>query len=342
METLVDDVGSFPLPSRMSRQAYAKAYVKARKLIAEGKNIVTDESLRETFVTPMVDSFKKKIASGLDVTTYPQHFDMYEQFTAVIGKAMESGSYLVSEKDAVIPEVVVIEKESKRLCREIGERIRLRVCITGPLELYLRMVGTTLYEDVLLMFAETVRRFARNSLINSKYLKTDVLSIDEPSLGFRDISGNWQTVLSGLEKAFDFAGVVRQIHLHSAGRITDLLGVRNVDVLSFEFGGSPKNIESVTKQALDRADKGLRVGIARTDWDAIAAERRDSGGPKRFEMESMVESRAAIRKRYEIAKLKYGERLVYAGPDCGLGGWPTQQTACLLLRRTVEAVKSCE
>jgi methionine synthase II (cobalamin-independent) len=47
-----------------------------------------------------------------------------------------------------------------------------------------------------------------------------------------------------------------------------------------------------------------------------------------------------MRKRYATAKKKYGDRMTFSGPDCGLGGWPTQEAAELLLKRTVNAVKS--
>jgi methionine synthase II (cobalamin-independent) len=47
-----------------------------------------------------------------------------------------------------------------------------------------------------------------------------------------------------------------------------------------------------------------------------------------------------IRKRFVVVREKYGDRLAFAGPDCGLGGWPTQDAAQLVLKRTVSAVKS--
>jgi methionine synthase II (cobalamin-independent) len=31
--------------------------------------------------------------------------------------------------------------------------------------------------------------------------------------------------------------------------------------------------------------------------------------------------------------------MTFTGPDCGLGGWPSQEAASLLLTRTVDAVK---
>jgi 5-methyltetrahydropteroyltriglutamate--homocysteine methyltransferase len=56
--------------------------------------------------------------------------------------------------------------------------------------------------------------------------------------------------------------------------------------------------------------------------------------------EQLVEGEEVIKKRYVSAKEKFGERMTFTGPDCGLGSWPSQEAAHLLLERTVKAVKS--
>lgn len=338
MGVLVDDVGSFPLPAWIDREQFNGAYVQAREAICTGKSIKKDELLLKNFYQVVIDSFRKKCATGLDVVNYPQHYDMHRQITDLIYKAMDNGTYLIDEKCAVIPEVHVIDGEAKTLYEEFGKRIPLRVCITGPMELYLKVMGTIPHKDVLMTFAESVRRFARNSILDSKHARTEVISLDEPSFGFQDISADKDVILDVLEKAFDFAGVTKQIHLHSSSRLSDILGVRNLDVLSFEFGASPKNVEGCSKKMVEEADKRLRVGIARTDVDAIAAELRDRGFAKP-ETEQMAEHEEVIRKRFLIAKKKYGDSMAFTGPDCGLGGWPTQESAQLLLKRTVDAVR---
>ncbi|MDH5734442.1 MAG: hypothetical protein OEY88_11785 [Candidatus Bathyarchaeota archaeon] len=338
MNILIDDIGSFPLPPNISRRLFNKAYVLARDAIINGRNIKKDEFLLNNFYQVIIDSFRKKLNAGLDVVNYPQHYDMHKQFADVVHNAMDKGTYIVDEKNAVIPEIYVIGEEAKRLYRETGSKVSLRVCVTGPLELYLKEIGTTPYKDVLLMFAETVRLFAENSILNSKYVTTEVIALDEPSFGFQDISADTDTLLDVLEKAFDFKGVIRHIHLHSPSRVRDILDVKNLDVLSFEYAASPKNIESVSKNMLDSADKQIRVGISRTDIDSIIAELCDKGITKPT-AEQLVESEGAIRKRFINAKEKYGEMMTFAGPDCGLGGWSTQEAAQLLLKRTVSAVK---
>ncbi|MEM3623158.1 MAG: hypothetical protein QXZ02_03595 [Candidatus Bathyarchaeia archaeon] len=338
MNTLIDDVGSFPLPQSIDRKLFDKAYVLAREAITNGKDIKKDEFLLNNFHNVIMESFKKKLETGLDIVNYPQHYDMHKQFTETIREAMNRGTYVVDEKNAIIPEVHVIKEESERLCKEIGKKISLRICVTGPMELYLKMVGVVPYKEVLLMFAETVRRFAKNSILNSKYVKTEVVSLDEPSFGFQEVTADKDTILEVLEKAFAFSGVIKQIHLHSSSRVADLIEVKNLNVLSFEYAASPKNIEAVSKKMLEKADKQIRVGISRTDINSITAELYEKGITKP-NMEQLVENEEAIRKRFLTAKEKYGETMTFTGPDCGLGGWPTQETAQLLLKITVKAVK---
>jgi len=338
MDTVVDDVGSFPLPFHVDGKLFNKAYVLAREAIIDGKDIRRDGFLLNNFYQVVIDSFKKKFDAGLDVVNYPQHYDMHEQFAEAIHKAMDKGTYVVDEKVAVIPEVHVIGQEAKRFSEEVGKKVSLRVCVTGPMELYLREIGTSPYKDILLMFAETARRFAKNSILDSKYVKTEAVSLDEPSFGFQDISADRDTILEVLEKAFDFDGAVKQMHLHSASRVEQILDVKNLDVLSFEYASSPRNIESLSKNMLEKADKHIRVGISRTDINSIMSELYDKGLTQPS-AEQIVESEETICKRFLSAREKYGDRMTFTGPDCGLGGWPTQDSAQLLLKKTVNAVK---
>lgn len=341
MDVLVDDVGSFPLPSGISRELFDRAYTQARQAILHGRDMKQDRFVFDNFHQVVVNSFKMKCASGLDVVNYPQHYDMNKHVTDAVYETMDRGSYAVDWKDAITPEVLVIRDEAKEISEELDRKILLRASIVGPMEAYLKVVGTVPQEDVLLMFAETVRRFAQNAILNTRYVSTEVVSLDEPSFGFQEIAASRDMIKAVLERACDFSGVTKQIHLHSSSRTADLLDVKNLDVLSFEFAASPKNIDSLSRSMLDRADKHVRVGIARTDIDAITAELHDKGIARPVP-EQLVESEDVIRRRFMVAEKKYGNRMTFTGPDCGLGGWPTQESAQLLLKRTVDAVRKAE
>ena len=339
METLVDDIGSFPLPARIKKEQYAKAYEQARELIIKKQDPFKDEFVEKNFCTIVVESFRKKISTGIDVVNFPQHYSGIKQVGDAVHEAMNKGSFVVDQEKAFLPELYVLNQEAKRINEEYGKKIELRVSIFGPIEQYLAEVGATAYPDVLDGFAQTINHFAKNSILNNKYIETKVVSIDEPSLGHSSFSGTPELVRETLEKAYDFQGPTKQIHLHFASGIHDLLNVKGIDVLSFEYAASPKNIDAIPKSVLEKADKQIRVGIARTDIDSIWAELYEKGITQPS-AEELVENVNKIKKRYKFAKEKYGERMTFTGPDCGLGGWPSQEAATLLLKRTVEAVKT--
>ena len=338
MDTLVDDIGSFPLPTNITRETYAKAYELAREAILKNADLTKDDFLRENFYKVVLDSFKNKLATGLDVVNFPQHYSGIKQVGDAIHMAMEKGSFVVDKERAFLPEIYVLNQEAKYLSEEIGKKIQLRVSIFGPIEQYLAEVGATAFPDVLDGFAQTINRFAKNSILNNKYIETKVISIDEPSLGHSSFSGTPSLIRETLEKACNFQGPIKQIHLHFSSGLHDLLTVKGLDVLSFEYAASPKNIEDVPKSILEKADKQIRVGVTRTDIDAIWAELYERGFTKPSN-EQLADSVEVIMKRYQIAKEKYGDSMTFTGPDCGLGGWPSQEAAQLLLKRTVEAVK---
>jgi 5-methyltetrahydropteroyltriglutamate--homocysteine methyltransferase len=339
MDTLVDDIGSFPLPSGVNREIFAKAYLQTREAIINGKDPTADEFLQQNFCQIVIDSFRRKIACGLDVVNFPQQFSGLRQVGDAVHEAMEKGSFVVDYEKAVLPEIYVINKNAKTLSEEFGKKIHLRVSIFGPIEQYLHEVGATAYPDVLEGFAKTINRYAKNAILNSKYIETKVISIDEPSLGHINLTATPELVIDTLQDAYDFQGPTKQIHLHFTTEINNLLNVHGLDVLSFEYAASPKNIDAVPKSILEKADKQIRVGIARTDIDAIWAELYEKGFNKPTN-EQLVEPEETIRSRYKFAKAKYGERMTFTGPDCGLGSWPNQDAAELLLKRTAEVVKS--
>lgn len=337
MALLVDDIGSFPLPNGVNRENFSAAYHAARETL-KNRQPIEDPLVQKNFSEVILESFRKKLQTGLDVVNYPQHFDGIKQVGEVLQKAMANGTFVVEDQDAFLPEVRVIEQAAKSLSEEFGKQILLRVSLFGPLEQYLQEVGVTAYLDVMDGMAETIRRFAKNSVLNNKYIKTEVVSIDEPSFGYLNINAETDELCSVLEKAFNFQGATRQIHLHSATRLPDLMCVQNLDVVTFEYAASPKNIEGVSKQMLSAADKQVRVGVARTDIDSLTAELYEHGNTKPA-AEDLVDSFEDIQKRFLFAKEKFGDLLTFSGPDCGLGGWPSQESAQLLLQRTVQAIK---
>ncbi|MDR2708332.1 MAG: hypothetical protein LBB87_06295 [Nitrososphaerota archaeon] len=339
MYPLIDDVGSFPLPKGVNRETFAQAYLKTREAIINNQDPINDEFLQKNFCQIVKDSFRKKLTCGIDVVTFPQQFNGLRQIGDAIHEVMTQGSFIVDPAKAILPEVYVLNRYAKELSEEFNKKILLRICLFGPLEQYIHEIGTTVYPDVLEGFAETINNFAKNAILNNKHIETKAISIDEPSYGHTNLTTTTDIIIKTLQKAYDFQGPTRQIHLHSTSGIRDLTNVKNLDVLSFEYASSPKNINDIPKKLLEETNKQIRVGITRTDIDALWAEAYEKGIEKPA-AEQLVESVETIRKRYITAKEKYGETFTFTGPDCGLGSWSDQDVAALVLKRTVEAVKS--
>src|SRR4030065_2149795 len=199
METLVDDIGSFPLPSEIKRENFSRAYALAREAYEKGACIRDDAFLWENFGKVTFAEFKQKCLTGLDVVNYPQQYDGMKQVSDVVHKAMEKGTFLVDERDAFLPEVQLIKEEANSLSEELGGKIRLRVSLFGPMEQYLKELGTVAYDDILDNYAETIRRFAKSSVLDTNYVKTEAICLEEPSLGFLNIDASKEKLVKVFE-----------------------------------------------------------------------------------------------------------------------------------------------
>lgn len=335
---LVDDIGSYPLKD-VSRGLFNRAYQQAREMLGRGEELVNDPIVFENFYKPMAASFSSKLASGIDVVTYPQHYDMHKQFLEPIEKHQKE-PFVIDAKYAVVPELYVVAREAKRVYEETGKSTRLRVCVTGAIELYTRTsFGYHVYPEILMNIAESVNVFLRNSMLREPWISTDVVSIDEPSLGYADLLNvEKEDLIEALERSIRGINATVQIHLHGLAASDIPLPVVGLDVLTVESAASPEQLRLISKKDLEAHDKYIRAGITRTNIDSIIPEWLEKGIKPTDEQ--LVDGLATIRSRYENALKVFGDRLAFAGPDCGLGSWPTQEVAQLLLRRTAAAVKA--
>ena len=332
----VDDIGSFPLPKDVKKEEFSKEYFK------NYEKVLNNEEPDEIFKKAVFSSMEYKTKAGLDYVTYPQHFDMHKQFLEPILK-YQVEPYVIDEKKAIIPEVFVLEEFSKRFYEEHGEPLKLRVCVTGALELYLRTeFGNYIYPEVLLNISESVNRFLKNSSIDKKYLKAEVFSIDEPSLGLADVMNlEKETLIKALDKSVESVKNKNvQIHLHSLKMADIVLECKNIKIITGEFAATPVNAELIKKEDLERYDKFLRAGITRTNIDAIIGEFVEKG--VKYTENDLIDGKETIKKRFRNLLKRFGDRIIFAGPDCGLGSWPSQGVAYELLKRTVEAVREVE
>ncbi len=338
MAILVDDVGSFPL-AKEAKKKLAEVYRAAQRACAEGRDLTQDARLYEHFYKPVAASLEHKINSGIDVVNYPQHYDMHAQFLDAVNEHAKE-PYLIESKHAVIPELFVVEREAKKYYEASGRKLRLKVCVTGALELYLKTeFGFYVYEEVLDSLAKSVNAFLKNSLLNTKYVETTAVAIDEPSLGFADLLNvSRDSLIAALEKSISGVKARVQIHMHSMKAVDIPLAAQGIEIIGAEFAATPQNIEMISKKQLEKYDKFLRAGITRTNFDTLLGEQIGAGAQPT--PEQLVESEEIIRTRFEKIRGIFGERIAFAGPDCGLGSWGSPRAAQLLLERTVSAIKS--
>jgi len=332
---IFDDIGSYPLPAGMSRDKLPKG---------------------DPYLELVKDALVQKIEAGVERPTYPQFRDMIRMFMEPIEDPARSESpYLVRMESARILELEALEALGKKIeregdgeGREKGERLQARVCVTGPVELYLARFGATEYADILENLAQSVARFIDMAL-KARYFEVAVVSIDEPSLG---ISPN--VIFSGdqISEALEIAArpcakIDCEVHLHSPLMAELCSSVPGINVIGVESAGNPDYLKLVDRKTLEENDAFIRAGIARTDINALVARLNDRletnlwRDPDRLEREVFAaESAELMERRLAEACRLFGDRVRYAGPDCGLGSWPSQRMAARCLSSSAKAITS--
>jgi 5-methyltetrahydropteroyltriglutamate--homocysteine methyltransferase len=337
-----DDVGSFPLPDYIDGEKFKEFYWNAYKGVINGANIFENRGIYNFFIHPFLQSFQLKLNAGVEIINYPQHMDMYTQFLKPIND-YELQPSLIDPKKAWIPELLVLENFSKDYYERYHKPLEIKTCITGPIELYIKKLGFTIYPDIALNFAKSLNSFLKNSIKETKYLISKVIAIDEPSFGYVDMFNiQDDEIISTFEKTVESIKGMVQIHLHTLSKYHIPIQADKIDVLTCEYASDHSNI--IPKKELDLYDKFIRVGITRTNINSILAEKLDAGTHyddlKTFQgTMSLIDSKEFIKSNLVKAIEHYGERLKFIGPDCGLKGWNPPQVAYELLYRTYNVIK---
>lgn len=310
---LFDDIGSFPLPLGIKRE-WAEKNFQSKEY---------EEMVQRAFL------MKEKF---VEVPNYPQFRDMVKMFLEPIKNPdFQDDAYLISEREAKIPEVEFVEKMKIE---------KLRVCITGVFELYYREFGGVIYEDLLENIAESVYRFAKNTM---KYKNVVCLSFDEPSLG---VVPDLQPSKELVERTYDFKlNVDTQVHLHEPVFYTHFENT-GIGIIGIESASNPTKLNAIDPEILESADKKLRVGVARTDIDCMLSEFNERHGVNAWKNEDLsllaieeFEPPNNILERIKTAKERFGDLISYIGPDCGLFSFPSQKVALKLLENIQKAKK---
>ncbi len=343
MSFIFDDIGSWPLPETEILESDGLENLR-RKLLLQSCNQET------SYIERIEKAMRQKIDSGIECPTYPQFLDMNEQFLVCMRDSSfyeHENPYTVKNSAAKIPELNMIEEASEYFYKSQKKKLPLRVCITGPVELAFNEFGTYIDSELLINISKSVNRFVLNSQKGGKHFFVRVISIDEPSVGLVDFQINRGIILEAWNIATKGCKVDVQIHLHSPVEYRTACQVDNVNVIGVETAANPDNLFIIEKKSLEDYDKFLRVGISRTDIDNMAAEYRKQTGIEVYEdpngllkMLDRKEHPQVIQKRLEKAYERFGIRIRYVGPDCGLGGFRSTENAMKLLRNTAAGIET--
>lgn len=353
------DVGSFPLDADL--QQYLRG---AFDLEVNAGRIQTNSA--QYFIDAHNETFRAKVeAMGpeLAVTSYAQCRGMIDQFllpvirqastslgiqrelptgfgeiskeeAQTVAIAIATGKNTLSAEKVVFPEIIALEHGAQELSENLGvDRISYKACITGPLELSLnlqRIAGLPRTYDEKLMnyFTEVVKAFFENSIVKTKYLTPEIISLDDPTFGleglgdfFTDTASDpkLEHLISCWNEIYNIvpSDCYRGLHLHSSP--FEQVFHANWNLLEAHVG------VFVNRQWLENYDKFVRAAVVRTDGPTInqesdvkAAWQDIYAGNYEPYLQPVEEMEKHLKSTIDL----YGmERVPFYGPECGLGPW---------------------
>ncbi|MDV0445305.1 hypothetical protein MmiAt1_08760 [Methanimicrococcus sp. At1] len=335
-EILFDDIGSFPLPPDASKTALSEAAFN------RDNNALLFPVLNE------ISEFKAK--AGVQIPNYSQVRDMNEQFLRpILDENCCIGPFNLKEECAGTIEMEALDLYCQKMKEETGEKTPVRMCVTGPTELYLKEFGGASYTDIYQLFAKDVNLFVRNAVKSMKHCRIAAVSIDEPSIGINpDLALPADEIISALNAAGADAaksGADVEIHIHSPLYYELACQSDTVNVIGMESAATPSYADMIDKKVLSDYDTYVRAGITRTDIFSMAGTLNEKYGGNVWdkpeimqEIVTVMETPETAEKRLEKLFGVFGDRIKYAGPDCGLGSWPSQELAAALLKNTSIAI----
>jgi len=233
---IIDDIGSIPLPDYVNVDHFKKLYWDVYRAIVSGvkrNEIMSHRGFKSSIIQPVLDSFKLKVECGLEIPSYPRHWDMHSPFLNPIEEYSDE-PFIIKDDKARVIEVDIIREYARDYYNSTGIKTRCRVCVTGALELYLKIKGYAVYKDIALNLAKSVNHFIKNSLYHDKFFETPLISIDEPSIGiitYNQITDDDITDILEAESSNINAEI--QIHLHSLTKSDVALNCKNIDIQRF-------------------------------------------------------------------------------------------------------------
>jgi 5-methyltetrahydropteroyltriglutamate--homocysteine methyltransferase len=361
------DVGSIPFFGDFGRFTNGSKLQALSDLLHPAQYIADRKYFEDEIITGFID----KIKSGLSVPNYPQFRDMTTMFlNRMNGITKNQGGYRITdeisihEEQLIIPEIRVIRNKSRAISEKIGDTFKLKICVSGPYTLasFFDTDARSLFIDLGRIISKIISR----NIFREKFGEVVLVAVDEPLFSLIDdpILDHGQEGRENLLKAWEliFSEVKSRntqsiIHLHNTAN--DLFWhVPSVDIIESHVN-DPLYSSSDTNTRLEQLDKFLKASVCTTDFDLLIRHTLELQGATpetlmgqqiantwkdikngRIDPVSFLESPSIITNRLKKTVNKYGHRVCYAGPECGLQSFPTYESAFECLRRVATVSQS--
>lgn len=335
--------------------------------------VFLDESkdFGEYFRRMIVESFIDKVFCGIDVPNYPQYKDMNEMFLEKIDGITKIDNFWVLKENLTvklgrkeIAEVKALKKSLKEICEKTGlEKVKIKICITGPHTLSWVFV----YRDseIFTQLANVLVRIVESNIFKEKNGEVFLLSVDEPTFGTCDDpqldygSAGRESLLKAWEKIFYQASsknIQTILHLHST-RDPLFWDIKNLKIVESHIN-DPLYSSKQTKRMLEEKDKFVKASVASTDFDQLIKQKIEKKFSKNENVFQKIgeiwseirngktdpriffEDQKTILERLKKTINLFGvERVLYAGPECGLKSFPTYRCAIEYLKHISNSIK---
>lgn len=365
------DVGSMPFIGEFDK--FSKGAMNFNSILSLLHDM--DHPLYEPiryFEEKVINGFLDKLKAGINVPNYPQFRDMNSMFLDSIEGIEKSGSnYLIIKSLSIkpemakIPEVQAIKRNSRRIYEKLGDSFKIKICITGPYTLSSLFLNRR--SGIFNELSKVLSKFVSNNIHKNRYSEVELVAIDEPVFGFlsdplidygsegrEELLKAWESIFHNVTSR----GVYSCIHLHNTADelFWDVNSLNIIESHAEDLIYESKK----TKQLLEEKDKFLKASICITDFDKlirdkILAESTEINeatlmqrvekvwtGIKRGIIDSKVflESIEIMGKRLKKIVDSYDvERVPYAGPECGMKGFPNYESALEYLKRVSYVTK---
>lgn len=350
------DVGSLP-------------YTGEVRKLWEGAMHLTDgldTNSARLFEEAVKHAFVGKLKAGISIPAFPQFRDMNEMFLStfkgvkkVKGGYVEMGRITLKPGHGKLPEVAAIEKNAESIQAQVDRPFQLRVCITGPYTLASFLPYRT--SDTYKQLGRVLSQIVEKSIFAAKRGRVTLVAVDEPLFGIVDDplmdkgSAARESLLTAWEALMHEArrrDVETCIHLHSTS--DDLFwSVESLGIVESHVA-APLYEMTGTKERLEKEDKLLKASVTFSDFDRLIQEKLgptttvdalaaawNNIGKRVVKPEKFLEAVSVMKHRLLSAIERFGvERVALAGPECGLRGFPTYDSAIECLNRVSKAVRA--